>query len=339
MRINSCLLLTWVLTAVSTAWAGTPMSYMHTFGPAGDPVTHLNWGLTAISVVVSVIIGLLVLLGIFRKRTPVELDDKGRLPLGSGRGGMSWIYIGVGVSSVILLGTTIWNTVTLSSVAIPFKPAAFTVQITAHQWWWEVKYLSDQPSQTLLTANEIHIPVGVPVLFKLRSDDVIHSFWIPKLSGKTDVIPGQVNRAWLQADQAGKYQGQCGEYCGAQHAHMAMYVVADDQSHFEAWRTRQQNAAIPPTDLQALHGSAVFVLHCSVCHAVRGTEAHGRLGPDLTHLMSRGTIASGLLQNTSGNLHGWIASPQGLKPGSRMPTVLLSPQDLHDVVAYLETLK
>ena len=329
------------LAATGTAWAETPMSYMRTFGPAGDPVTRLNWGLTAISVAVTVIIGLLVLLAALRKRPPPQLDAQGRLPLGRGRGGMSWIYVGVAITVLVLLASTIWNVSVLSAVSAPPQQPAFTVEITAHQWWWEVTYPSDSPAQTMTTANEIHIPVGQPVLFKLKSADVIHSFWIPRLGGKTDLIPGRTNQTWLQADRAGRYRGQCAEYCGAQHAHMALYVVAEEPARFAAWRQRQLAAANPveSANAQVAHGSEVFVNHCGVCHTVRGIAAHGRLGPDLTHLMSRATIAAGLLDNNRGNLYGWIANPQGLKSGTRMPRVALSPQELQDVVAYLETLR
>ena len=341
MRRLLILLLVSGFATAGTAWAGTPMSYMRTFGPAGDPVTRLNWGLTAISVAVTVIIGLLVLLAALRKRPPPQLDAQGRLPLDRGRGGMSWIYIGVAITVLVLFVSTIWNVRVLSAVSAPAQQPALTVEVTAHQWWWEVTYPSDSPSQTVTTANEIHIPVGQPVLFKLKSADVIHSFWIPRLGGKTDLIPGRINQAWLQADQAGRYRGQCAEYCGAQHAHMALYVVAEEAARFAAWREGQLAAAkaAEPANAQAAQGSEVFVNHCGVCHTVRGIAAHGRLGPDLTHLMGRATIAAGQLANNRGNLYGWIANPQGLKSGARMPRVALSPQELQDVVAYLETLK
>jgi len=239
-----------------------------------------------------------------------------------------------------LLVCAVWNATTLSAVAAPHKPATLTIEVTAHQWWWELKYPGESPAQVMVTANEIHIPVGEPVRLKLDSDDVIHSFWIPQLAGKTDVIPGQTNYAWLQADAAGRYRGQCGEYCGMQHAHMALYVVAEDRNHFDAWRKQQSSDAPSPGSSQAAQGSAVFQTHCAVCHTVRGAGGTaGILGPDLTHLMGRATIASGLLENNTGNLHGWIANPQGLKPGTRMPQMDLSPADLHAAVAYLQTLQ
>jgi cytochrome c oxidase subunit 2 len=321
------------------SWADSPMSYMQTFGPAGDPVTRLNWGLTGISIAVSIIIGLLVLLAIFRKRPPAQPDAQGRLPLGRGGKGLSWIYIGVGISAVILFGTTIWNAVTLAAVTKPPVQPDITVEITAHQWWWEARYDSDEPSRVFVTANEIHIPVGKPVLIKLASADVIHSFWVPRLAGKTDVIPGQSGLTWLQADRPGVYRGQCGEYCGAQHAHMALYVVAEEPAQFDRWRASQLQSASSVSSGLPLHGQDTFMLRCGVCHTVRGTSAHGRLGPDLTHLMSRDKIASGTLDNNRGSLSAWVADPQAFKPGTRMPRVLLQPQELQDVVAYLETLK
>jgi cytochrome c oxidase subunit 2 len=345
------------------------MNYMRSFGPAVDPVTRLNWGLTTISIAVCVIIAFLVLLAIFRKRPPLQADLDGRLPVGPARGGMAWLYIGIAISTLVLFGSAVWTVLTLSAVAAPPAAAGLALEVTGHQWWWEVKYLSDVPTQAFTTANEIHIPVGTPVRIRLVGDDVIHSFWIPQLTGKTDMIPGQTNFTWLQADKAGSYRGQCGEYCGEQHAHMAMHVIAEDKSRFEAWRQEQlaeaanpdpgavpvsplagvpgpvrassEPASMPAGQLHsgALYGSEVFMARCSVCHAVRGTAARGRLGPDLTHVMSRRMIASGTLVNNTGNLSGWVANAQALKPGSRMPPMGLSPQDLHAVVDYLQTLQ
>jgi cytochrome c oxidase subunit 2 len=322
------------------------MNYLRSFGPAADPVLRLNWGLMTISIAVCVIISGLVLLGIFRKRPALESDSSGRLPVGPARGGMAWIYIGISVSTAVLFGSAIWTILTLSAVAAPPGATTITLEVTGHQWWWEVKYLSDEPSQAFTTANEIHIPVGEPIRVRLVGGDVIHSFWIPQLVGKTDMIPGRSNVTWLQADKAGSYRGQCGEYCGAQHAHMAMHVIAEDKDRFEAWRRGQLSEAAnlgPDTTAAApnsgvLYGAEVFMSRCSVCHVVRGSSARGRLGPDLTHVMSRRMIASGMLANNTGNLSGWVANAQALKPGSRMPAMDLSPQDLHAVVDYLQTL-
>jgi cytochrome c oxidase subunit 2 len=315
------------------------MGYMKTYGPAADPATRLNWGLLIISLLVTAIIGFLVLYAALRTRPPVRPGGRrGMPPVQPDTGGTSWIYIGVGISTVVLLGTTVWTLLTLSAVAAPRKQPALTLEVTGHQWWWELRYRGADASQTMITANEIHIPVGEPVRVRLESGDVIHSFWVPKLAGKTDLIPGQTNYAWLQADKPGVYRGQCGEFCGAQHAHMALYVVADERPAFDAWWKQQIEPAGAPQSQPAIQGQNVFLSHCSVCHAVRGAGAGGNLGPDLTHLMSRNMIASGTLPNNTGNLHGWIANAQGLKPGSRMPPQNLTPEELHAVVAYLQNL-
>ncbi|MGN6703428.1 MAG: cytochrome c oxidase subunit II [Burkholderiaceae bacterium] len=331
-----------VATAGGSARAADlPMTYLRTFGPAGDPVTWLDIGMIVLSLVVCAIIAALVLMSIFHRRPPARLDAQGRGLIGPDRGGLRWITIGVGISTLVLLAFAVWILTVLSAVAAPSHPPALTVEVVGRQWWWEVRYIGGAPADTIATANEIHIPVGQPVRFQLIGGDVIHSFWIPQLGGKTDMIPGQTNVTWLQADKPGDYRGQCGEYCGLQHAHMAMHVMAEEPAKFEAWRRQQlqEAAAPPPSAAQAVHGGQVFMQSCAACHAVRGTDAGGRLGPDLTHLMSRGTIAGGTLDNTRGNLAGWVANPQSMKPGARMPAMDLTPQDLRAVVAYLETLK
>ena len=226
----------------------------------------------------------------------------------------------------------------MAQVGSPPTAPAVTLEITGHQWWWEARYVGADPSQTFVTANEIHIPVGRPVLVKLKGADVIHSFWIPALAGKTDTIPGRTNLTWLQADRPGTYRGQCTEYCGLQHAHMAAFVIAEAPEAFEAWRQGQLRPA-PPAAPAAASGEALFVARCGSCHRVRGTGAGGRLGPDLTHLMSRATLAAGVVPNTPAGLAGWIANPQALKPGARMPASGLDGVELGQVTAYLGGLK
>ena len=312
------------------------MSYLHTFGPAGDPATHLGWGLGIVSIVVVVVIALLLLGAVLRRRA--RLTDPQALAVRKDEGGMAWLYIGVGVSSVVLIGCAVWTLFTVAAVAMPAR-TDLTLQVTAAQWWWSVRYESNEADRIFTTANEIHIPVGRPVRIELRSEDVIHSFWIPRLAGKMDVIPGQTNVTWLQADQPGTYRGQCGEYCGAQHAHMAMFVIADTPQDYALWVRDQLRDAAPPATEAARLGQQSFEAHCGACHAVRGTGAGGILGPDLTHLMSRHTIAAGMLPNTPGNLAAWIANSQAIKPGSRMPALALSGHDLSAVVTYLQTLR
>ncbi|WP_229483174.1 cytochrome c oxidase subunit II [Massilia horti] len=315
------------------------MSYLQTAGPAADPVTHLHWGMLAISLAVVVIISILVLWATFYRRPPAQSRPDGRPPLETARDGLSWITIGVGISTAVLLGAAAWTMITLSTVAAPAAGGALHINVIAHQWWWEASYPGNRQSEPVIVANEIHIPVGQPVLLELASDDVIHSFWIPKLAGKTDMVPGQTNHAWLQANQAGDYRGQCGEYCGAQHAQMALHVIAEPPDAFAAWLRRQRQPSAAPADMQALHGQQIFLARCGMCHTVNGSDAHGRTGPDLTHLVARHTIAAGVLPNTPGERARWVANPQDLKPGVRMPVVELNREDRQALMAYLETLK
>jgi cytochrome c oxidase subunit 2 len=212
--------------------------------------------------------------------------------------------------------------------------------VTGHQWWWEFEYLHPQPSLSVTTANELHLPVGRPVVFRLQSADVIHSFWVPNLHGKIDLIPGRQTATWLQADRPGVSRGQCAEYCGAQHAHMALSVIAEPAGDFERWLAGQRAVAPAPSTPEQSRGLAVVERGpCAMCHTIRGTAAGARLGPDLTHFATRSTIGAGTAPNTRGHLAGWIADPQRLKPGNRMPPTGLSPADLQAVLAYLEILK
>jgi cytochrome c oxidase subunit 2 len=219
-------------------------------------------------------------------------------------------------------------------------PAAVSIKVTGRQWWWQVQYQHHDPSQLFDTANEIHIPVGRPTTLELEAADVIHSFWVPDLMGKQDLIPGRKNYLTIEADRPGLYRGQCAEFCGLEHAHMAILVFAEPPAQFDAWRARQLEAAKVPGAPQRVRGMEVFVHGpCAACHTVNGTDAGGRMGPDLTHFGSRATIAAGLLSNTPENLRRWLDDPQGLKPGNYMPQVPLPPADRTALVAYLEGLK
>ncbi len=217
---------------------------------------------------------------------------------------------------------------------------ALTIEVYGHQWWWEVVYPNAEADKIIQTANEIHVPTGLPIRIHGTSRDVIHSFWVPNAQGKRDLIPGYQNDLMLQVDQPGRWRGQCAEFCGEQHAHMSFYVVAESPAKFGTWLNAQQQDAPTPTTPQAMHGQQVFLTHaCVMCHAIQGTTANARMGPDLTHLASRSTIAAGTLPNTVGNLGGWILNAQGIKPGVRMPPNQMSGSDLQDLLAYLETLR
>ena len=316
----------------AVACAGAP-DYMHGSGTVARAEASLGWGLTIAALIVSAIVTALVIVACLRRRPP------GLAPLGSPATGVRWIVIGgIVIPSVILVVTFAFTLGTLQAVASPPRRPAVAIQVIGHQWWWEVVYPGRAPDEQFAAANELHIPVGQPVRVELSTADVIHSFWVPQLAGKTDLIPGQHNVAWIEADTAGTYWEQCAEYCGTQHAHMAMRVVADPPARFAAWQQNQRREAV--VDTTTLAGRAAFVgSACSLCHSVRGTGARGRVGPDLTHIASRQTIAAGLLPNTRGNLAGWIANTQTLKPGSAMPTVPLSGAQLQAITDYLETLK
>jgi cytochrome c oxidase subunit 2 len=214
------------------------------------------------------------------------------------------------------------------------------IRLTGHQWWWEARYEDAQPARIFTTANELHIPVGERVTFQLASSDVIHSFWVPNLAGKLDLIPGMDNKLQLVAERPGLYRGQCAEFCGFQHAHMGLLLVAEAKEAFEAWRERQIRAAEAPGDEERRKGQSVFLSKpCASCHAVRGTTAGGRIGPDLTHIGSRHYLASATLPLTRGTLAAWIIDPQIIKPGVHMPVTQLRPDEIDPLLSYLMGLK
>jgi cytochrome c oxidase subunit 2 len=223
-------------------------------------------------------------------------------------------------------------------VAQPTGP--LRIDVTAQRWWWDVRYQDPVPSRGFTTANEIHIPVGRPVQLTLRSADVIHSIWVPNLQGKKDLIPGQANTLDLQADRPGVFRGQCAEFCGFQHAHMALYVVAEPADQFALWQERQRRPAPEPTTEQQRKGRDVFMASsCVLCHAINGTRAGGVSGPNLTHVASRLSLAAGTLPNSRGHRAGWIVDPQLRKPGSNMPPNLLRGDELQALLSYLDILR
>jgi cytochrome c oxidase subunit 2 len=210
------------------------------------------------------------------------------------------------------------------------------IHVTGVQWWWRVFY----PEEQVTTANEIHIPTNRPVELLLDTNDVIHSFWVPRLHGKVDMIPGKTNTLVLQADTPGEYVGECAEFCGTQHARMHLRVIAQSPEEFDAWLQAQSQPAPSPPEGILREGQQIFLgSACVYCHAIRGTNASGVIGPDLTHLASRRTLAAGTVPNTRGYLMGWIADPHGIKPGNRMPPTYLDADDLDALVTYLESLE
>jgi cytochrome c oxidase subunit 2 len=310
-----------------------PLNYLTGSGPLANPVVALTWGLLVISIAVVVIVTGLVVAGVFARR--MKTTDAARVAVRPSGDGLRWLWIGMSVSTVALVVSLVWTVAVLAQINTPGAASPLTIRVTGLQWWWRAVYQPDRPGERFETANELHIPVGVPVRIELLGGDVIHSFWVPQLNGKTDTIPGRMNVMWLQADRPGRYAGQCTEYCGLQHAKMSAVVIAEPMADFRAWQAGQLKAATG----QSGEGRALFEGRCAKCHAVRGTSATGALGPDLTHLMSRGAIAAGAAPNTLGALEGWVANPQGIKPGALMPASYLTGPQLQSVAAYLETLR
>jgi cytochrome c oxidase subunit 2 len=228
------------------------------------------------------------------------------------------------ISNIFLIRDT---TLPTAAAAAADQPR-LTVRVIGHQFWWEVRY----PGTNAITANEIHIPARTPVQVLVYTDDVIHSFWVPELNRKIDMVPDQTNRVLLYADKPGRYRGQCAEFCGLQHAHMGFYVFADPPARFRAWLARQSKPA-------AGKASALFENKCGACHAIRGTSAQSDVGPDLTHVASRTSLAALTLPNTRAHLAQWIRDPQSVKPGAQMPALQLTNAQISSLVGYLETLR
>jgi cytochrome c oxidase subunit 2 len=248
------------------------------------------------------------------------------------------VALGVGVPVIVLLALFVYSDVfVMGSTAAPNPSATrLTVDVIGHQWFWEVRY----PGTSVVTANEIHIPVRTPVDVVGTTADVIHSFWVPQLNRKIDLIPGRTNRVLLEADRPGRYRGQCSEFCGLQHAHMAVLVIAEPAAQFRAWLAGQSIPARAPSTRQEAGGAHVFQTQaCAGCHTIRGTQARGTIGPDLTHLGSRLTIGALTLPNNPRALRSWIADPQHAKPGVKMPVLPLSAGQLNAITAYLESLR
>jgi cytochrome c oxidase subunit 2 len=341
-------------------------------GPEAERIAYL-WN---VMLVVGTIVTVAVLAGLvyalFRRRPAGFVPEADRPPdtrgersneEGGGRGhegqgrprtervGVRWmVAAGIVVPVVVLLPILVITMQTLAAVTLPSRsvahvdappaPGELVVEVTGRQYWWEVRYRNVTPQLEFETANELRIPVGQRVVVRLRSKDVIHSFWVPGLQGKMDLVPGRTNAIVLTAGQPGVWRGQCAEFCGVQHAKMAFTVVAESPERYEAWASGQRGDARAPADSAGRADQEAFLASgCVVCHAVRGTPAHGDAGPDLTHLASRLTLAAGTLPNALGHLHGWVADPQAVKPGSLMPAVPLDASQLHAIVRYVSTLQ
>ena len=319
--------------SLALAGCGGKQNVLHPASKQEHAISVLWWVmLVGCTIGFGVIVGLLSLGWVRRNR------DK--LPFGGGDRAGTAMVVGLGVflPIVILSSLFVWSD--LFVIKTTEAPAAsstrLSVQVVGHQWFWEVRY----PGTDAVTANEIHIPVRTRVDMLGTTADVIHSFWVPELNRKADLIPGRVNRILLDADRPGQYRGQCAEFCGLQHTNMAMYVFAEPPDVFRKWLANEERPARKPATALAREGERLFLrLPCSGCHTIRGTSANGTIGPDLTHLASRTTLAALTLPNKPPDLAHWIENPQDYKPGSKMPGFALTDRESAALVAYLDGLK
>lgn len=311
---------------------GPVPSIFQPLSPPAHEIHVLSLLLLGICAAIFVIVAGLLAYSVVRfRRRPGDDDGEPPQVYGSNQLELAWTVVPLLIVFVLFLVTTR----TLIAIENAAPPAdAIEVRVIGHQWWWEFRY----PGHDVVTANELHVPVGRTTVLTLESADVVHSFWVPQLNGKTDVIPNRVNRMWFQPTAVGTYLGQCAEYCGTQHARMMLRVVAHEPADFDAWLAAQRQPAAAVA--AAAPGRERFLsVACVNCHRVGGTVAAGSFGPDLTHLMSRETIAAGAALNTPEALRAWITNPDAIKPGALMPAMQLAEADVDQIVAYLTTLK
>ena len=318
--------------------SNTP-STLNPQGPAAARLAELWWVMFGFGTAVFVLVIALLIAALLRGRRGTSATEPDSQSIETGR---NWPILGGILLPLVVIGIVFgYNIYTLVAVENPHGKPDVQIEVVGRRWWWEVKY----PEEGVTTANEIHIPVGKPVEIQLQTADVIHSFWVPELHGKMDLIPTRINKIVIQADKAGVYRGECAEFCGLQHAHMGLIVVAESQADYDNWVKAQAQPATQPTDQTALQGQQVFMsVGCVFCHTIRGLEdkeidrSSVDLGPDLTHLDSRLTIAGASLTKNRGNLAGWIVDAQHVKPGALMPEMDIDSQQLQALLAYLETL-
>ncbi len=316
---------------------GGMQSALEPAGPQAGHIATLWWVLLAISVAVWVAVCAALAMALWRRdRTIVEAPTDGEPAK------VRSVAIAGAFTTVILVGLVTYSVMVGRETSRAPSPetVAVEVDVIGHQWWWELRYRDARSNHSFTTANELRIPVGRPVVLRLQSRDVIHSFWVPNLHGKLDLLPGRTNTLWLQADRAGRWRGQCAEFCGVQHAKMALLVIAEPDEAFEAWSEGYRAPVRESLAVPLSRGASVFrEAQCVLCHSVRSVEAFATAGPDLTRLAERHTIASGTLRNTPDNLRAWITDPQAIKPGTFMPATPLDPEQLDALVDYLGSLR
>lgn len=315
---------------------GAQQSTLDPASDAAERIADLWWVLLGVSGAVVAVVTMLVLVVAAKARA----GRPARVPITrtESRFGVRLVFgAGVAVPILILVALFALTLATLPAVSAPDEAEAdFTVEVVGNQWWWEVRY----PDQGIVTANEIHIPAGRPVRIEVTTDDVIHSFWVPQLQRKIDLVPGRRNSILLESERTGVFRGQCAEFCGLQHANMAFFVVVEEPEQFEAWARANADPAAEPVTESEERGQDVFLeIGCADCHTIAGTPADGDLGPDLTHLASRRSLAAGTIPNRRGYLAGWVVGPQHIKPGNKMPGLNIDGDQLQDLLAYLESLE
>jgi cytochrome c oxidase subunit 2 len=310
---------------------------MDAAGRSARLLASLGWWVTGAATLLALAMGVLIVWGSLRRRG--TLDE--HLPPDT-RGGTAWILIGgLAVPLAVLTTFFVMTMSALRALPTTVENPDLTLHVTARQWWWQADYAAARPADRFTVANELHVPVGARVQVVLDSLDVIHSFWVPKLFGKTDAIPGHTNRFVFEAERPGVYRGECAEFCGVQHASMRFTVVAEPPADYAAWAAAQRKPALAPTDPELITGRDAFEQQaCALCHTVRGTHAHGGTAPDLTHFGSRMTIGAGRLPNDPAQLTAWIIDAQSFKPGAEMPALgaTLDGSSLVALTRYLESL-
>jgi cytochrome c oxidase subunit 2 len=310
-----------------------PQSTLNPAGKEAERIAELFWWMTAGALVIWVAVVAISIYTALGKSGPY-----------SRTGATKVLIIGGGalLPTLILALLLAYGLSLLPQLAAPAPDGSLRIAVSGEQWWWRVSYVQPgDDAATVELANEIHLPVGEPVEFRLESPDVIHSFWIPALGGKIDMIPGRVTRLALTPTKTGVFRGTCAEYCGTSHALMSFYVIVEEKETFDRWLAQQQAPALEPTGSLAMHGQTLFLANgCGACHTIRGTPANGTVGPDLTHLGSRVSVGAGIFANSPEALLRWIAHTEQLKPGVLMPSFdMLPKEDLEAMAAYLQELK
>jgi cytochrome c oxidase subunit II len=321
---------------IATAFAAC-LGFPAVFAPAAREAARIaahGWLLIGVCTAVYVVVIAVFVAALLRRRGEIEPPDSRE------RGKVVAVAAGAAITVVILFVFLVSSERVGNAIEGPPGENPLQIMVTGHQWWWEVRYPASPPSNEVATANEIHVPVGRRVVIQLTSGDVIHSFWAPAIDGKRDAIPGRKTTLAFRVDRPGVFHGRCAEFCGYQHAHMGFLLIAHPPAEFEAWLAHQRLPAAEPTADATVRGREVFLTGtCVLCHSIRGTGAFGRNAPDLTHVASRRTLAATTLPNGPGSLGGWIADPQGVKPGNHMPANPMKGSDLLALISYLGSLK